>query len=44
MKKRKERNEKMREHMSINIENKNNQAIVGSTIIIMVFAYLVINN
>ena len=42
--KRKERNEKMREHMSINIENKNNQTIVGSTMIIMVFAYLVIDN
>ena len=38
------KNEKMREQMSINIENKNNQTIVGYTMIIMVFAYLVIDN
>ena len=35
---------KMREHTSINPENKYNQTIVGSTMIIMVFAYLVIDN
>ena len=30
----------MREHTSINIKNKNNQTIVGSTMILMVFLTL----
>ena len=34
-------NQKLRKHKSINIANKNSQTIVGSTMIIMVFAYFV---
>ena len=39
------KNEKkqMRAHTSINIANKNNQTVVGFPMVIMVFAYLVVD-
>ena len=38
-----EKKEQMRAYTSINIANKNNQTVIGSPMVVMVFAYLVVD-